>query len=247
MNGISALLSGKQRPATCPQKNVGEVERYGSLFAGGLLLVNGLQRGRLPGLILTGLGASLIYRGYTGHCALYSELGISTRSTGNAVGVPQQAGFKFERSLTINRPANELFSFWRQLSNLPRIMRHLESVTETGGGRSHWVAQGPLGVRVEWDAEVHNEDPGRMIAWRSLPGSQVDTAGSVHFEQRSRGTEVRVSLKYNPPGGRLGAGIAWMMGQSVEGEIASDLNRFKQQMETGEIATATGQSSGSRT
>lgn len=233
MTAISALLGGSQNRTTCPTRNVGEVERYGSLFAGGLFLVNGLQRGRLPGLILTGLGAALIYRGYTGHCHLYDQLGICTSNSGNSFGVAAKAGLKFERSLIIHRPAQELYNYWRQLSNLPQIMRHLESVTETGGGRSRWIAQGPLGVRVEWEAEVHNEDPGRMIAWRSLPGGQVDTAGSVHFEERARGTELRVSLKYNPPGGKLGAGIAWLMGDSVEHEIESDLQRFKQMMEAG--------------
>lgn len=236
MSGLSALLGGSQSQGACPVKNVGEVERYGSLFAGGLLLVNGIQRGRLSGLILTGLGASLMYRGFTGHCALYDQLGMSTRSSGGALGVPAQRGFKYERSITINRPAEELFSFWRNLSNLPRVMRHLESVRENGGGRSHWVARGPMGLRVEWDAEVHNEDPGRMIAWRSLPGGQVDTAGSVHFEERSRGTELRVSLKYNPPGGKLAANLAWLMGSSVEQEVTSDLQRFKEAMESGSLA-----------
>lgn len=242
MNGLSALFGGSQNRSACPVKNVGEVERYGSLFAGGLLLVNGIQRGRLPGLVLTGLGAALMHRGFTGHCMMYDQLGMSTRSSGSSFGVPAQRGFKFERSLTINRPAEEVYRFWRQLSNLPRIMRHLESVTETGGGRSRWVAQGPMGVRVEWDAEVHNEDPGRMIAWRSLPGGQIDTAGSVHFEERASGTELRVSLKYNPPGGKIGAGIAWLMGNSVEQEIASDLNRFKQQMEAGHLGIVSGRS-----
>ena len=236
MSGLSALFGGSKSHSACPVMNVGEVERYGSLFAGGLLLVNGVQRGRLTGLILTGLGASLMYRGFTGHCHLYDQLGMNTRSSGTALGVPAQRGFRYERSIVISRPARELFSFWRNLSNLPRFMRHLESVTETSGGRSHWVARGPMGLRVEWDAEVHNEDPGRMIAWRSLPGGQVDTAGSVHFEERARGTEVRVSLKYNPPGGKLGANLAWLMGDSVEQEVSSDLDRFKQAMESGELA-----------
>lgn len=246
MSALSALLGGACSQSSCAIKNVGEVERYGSLFAGGLLLVNGVQRGKLSGLILTGLGASLLYRGFTGHCSLYQQLGMSTASSGGAIGVPAQQGFKYERSLTINRSPQELFAFWRELSNLPRIMRHLESVTNIGGGRSRWVATGPMGVRVEWEAEVHNEDPGRMIAWRSLPGGQVDTAGSVHFEERSRGTELRVSLKYNPPGGKLGANLAWLMGKSIEQEISSDLDRFKQVMETGEVASTRGQSSGVR-
>ena len=217
-----------------PQQNVGELERWASLVAGGLCVVQGVARGRLPGLLLTGLGASLFYRGYTGHCPLYGYWGVSSQSSSGVWGVPAKQGCKIERTLTIHRPAVELYSYWRQLSNLPQIMQHLESVTEIGNLRSHWVARGPLGVQVEWDAEIYNEVPGRMIAWRSLPGGQVDTAGTVHFAALPNGvTEVRVSLKYNPPGGRLGANIAWLMGDSVEQQIASDLRRFKQVLESG--------------
>ncbi len=238
MSGLSAFMGGSKSQTACPAKNVGEVERYGSLFAGGLLLVNGIGRGKLSGLLLTGLGAALVYRGYTGHCSLYDQLGMNTRSSGKALGVQARKGFRFERSLTIQRPAQELFAYWRNLSNLPRFMRHLESVTEMGGGRSSWVARGPMGLKIQWEAEVHNEDPGRLIAWRSLPGGQVDTAGSVHFEERARGTEVRVSLKYNPPGGKLGANLAWLMGDSVEQEVTSDLERFKKAMESGELVSS---------
>jgi uncharacterized membrane protein len=248
MSGILAqlgLTSGSE--TSQPAINVGEVERWGSAFAGGLLLVRGVERGRLPGLILAGLGASLLYRGFTGHCSVYDKLGMSTRTSGQSLGVPAKTGFKFEQSITINKPAQELYEYWRQLSNLPRIMQHLESVTESGNFKSHWVAKGPMGIRVEWDAEVHNEDPGRLIAWRSMPGGQVDTAGSVHFEERgSNSTEVRVSLKYNPPGGKLGANLAWLMGSSVENEVASDLRRFKQAMENGEISLIKGRSKASQ-
>jgi uncharacterized membrane protein len=249
MSSLLAQLGlSHDQSSSPPMINVGEVERWGSAFAGGLLVCHGVSRGRLPGLIMAGLGASLLYRGFTGHCSLYQKLNYNTRSAGQTLGVPAQAGFKYEHSVTINAPAQELFDFWRDLSNLPKIMKHLERVTETDSMRSHWVAKGPMGVRVEWDAEIHNEEPGRLIAWRSLPGGQVDTAGSVHFEERGagQGTEVRISLKYNPPGGKIGANIAWLMGRSVESEVESDLRRFKQAMETGEIASTKGQASGRR-
>lgn len=216
--------------------NVGEVERWGSAFAGGLLVAHGVERGRLSGLILTGLGAALLYRGFSGHCPLYQHYGMSTRTSGHSLGVPAQAGFKVEKSIQIQRPAQELFDVWRDLSNLPRIMKHLQSVTETGNLRSHWIAKGPLGVTVQWDAEILNEDPGRMLSWRSIPGGQVDTAGSVHFREAGPGgTELRLSMKYNPPGGKLAANLAWLMGNSVESEIAADLQRFKHAMEKGEF------------
>jgi uncharacterized membrane protein len=122
------------------------------------------------------------------------------------------------------------------VENLPRIMRHLDSVKGTGGNRSHWVAKAPLGLSVEWDAEVHNQRPNELIAWRSLEGSQVDTAGSVHFRRTpgGRGTEIQVVLKYDPPGGKVGAGLARLLGESPEQQIEEDLRRFKQLMETGE-------------
>jgi uncharacterized membrane protein len=231
----------------CTTTNVGMAERIASIAGGGFMALYGLRRGSIDGFVLMGLGGALIYRGVSGHCHGYKALGISTaRDPETATAVPAQYGSKFEKAFTINRPAGELYQFWRRLSNLPLIMKHLKSVTEMPDGRSHWVAEGPMGLEVTWDAEIHNEDPGRMIAWRSLPGSEVDTAGSVHFEERGfdRGTEVRVSLKYNPPGGKLGAGLAWLMGASAEQEIEADLRRFKQRMEAGEVATTEGQPTG---
>lgn len=227
--------------------NVGDTERMLSVLGGGIIALYGLNRGNLSGLLISAIGGSLLYRGITGHCHMYGALGMSSaRDEDSVTGVPAQMGFKYETSITINRPAQDLYRHWRKLENLPRIMQHLHSVTELGGGRSRWVAQGPMNVQVQWEAEVHNEDSGRLIAWRSLPGSQVDTAGSVHFDERGagQGTELRVSLKYNPPGGQLGAGLAWLLGSSAEQEIEEDLRRFKQAMETGEVPTTAGQPSG---
>lgn len=217
-------------------KNVSDLERFASVTAGALIMISAFQRRPLTGLLLGGLGAALVYRGVTGHCGCYQALGVSTRrEEGSATAVPARYGFKYEKSLVINRKAEDLFDFWRNVENLPRIMPHLSSVRDTGGNRSHWVATGPLGIEVEWDAEIYNEDPGRMIAWRSLPGGEVDTAGSVHFEEHGpgRGTEVRVSLKYNPPLGQIGANLAWLMGSGAEQEIDADLRRFRQRMEGG--------------
>ena len=124
-------------------------------------------------------------------------------------------------------------------------MRNLESV-KVDGDRSHWVARGPLGHSVEWDAEIVNRRENELIAWRSLEGSQVDTAGSVHFVPLGgdRGTEVRVVLKYDPPGGRIGSAVAWLFGASPERQIREDLRRFKQVMETGTVPTIEGQPHG---
>jgi uncharacterized membrane protein len=125
-------------------------------------------------------------------------------------------------------------------------MNHLESVTTTGEGRSHWVAKAPAGSTVEWDAEIYNEKENELIAWRSLEGADVDNAGSVRFEPAAgdRGTTVRVTLRYDPPGGALGAAVARLFGENPDQQIDEDLRRFKQVMEVGEVVNTEGQPSG---
>lgn len=226
--------------------NVSDAERWLSLLGGGALASYGLARGGLAGLALAVAGGSLVYRGATGHCPLYQSLGFSTAERhGPATSVPAARGVKVEKVMTINRSPEELYRFWRDFQNLPRFMRHLKSVEDHGGGRSHWVARGPMGSSVEWDAELHNERENELIAWRSLEGSEVDTAGSVHFTRApgGRGTEVRVVLKYNPPAGKFGAAVARLFGEAPEQQIAEDLRCFKQLMEAGEVATTRGQPS----
>jgi uncharacterized membrane protein len=225
--------------------NVGDLERWLSVLGGSALGLFGLSRRSLGGLALAAVGGSLVYRGVTGHCACYQALGISTAEEhGPATSVPAGAGVKVEESITISKPASELFRFWRNLENLGRFMSHLDSV-RVEGNRSHWVACGPLGTHAEWDAEIITERPNELIGWRSLPGSEVDTAGSVHFRELpgGRGTEVRVTLKYDPPAGKVGAAAARLFGQSPQAQIREDLRRLKQFME-GEVPTTAGQPRG---
>jgi uncharacterized membrane protein len=153
-----------------------------------------------------------------------------------------------EASLTVGRPAQELYSYWRRFENLPRFMRHLDSVTETGNGRSHWIAKTPVGSRVEWDAEVVDEREGQHISWRSVPGSQVHNSGSVLFEPApgNRGTTVRVSFDLAPPGGAAGRLAAKALGPITKQQVHEDLRRFKNLMEAGEIPTNEGQPEGRR-
>lgn len=228
------------------QPNVAQAERLASLATGGLLILEGISRGRLSGLLLTGLGAALAYRGATGHCHVYGALGLNTNDHNRATAIPAREGFKVEETMTVAKPADELFAFWRDLSNLPQVMPDLVSVEDRGQGRSHWVAKGPFG-NVEWDAEIIGERSGEMISWRSVEGSQVDTAGSVHFRPApgGRGTEVHVSLKYNPPAGKLGGTVAWLMGRDPQHEVRESLRSFKRRMETGVDVTVEGQSRGS--
>jgi uncharacterized membrane protein len=156
------------------------------------------------------------------------------------------AGIHVEEAVTVSRPPSEVFRFWRNFENLPRFMNHLRAVSQREAGISHWVARGPAGMNVEWDARIINEIDGRLIAWQSLEGSEVSTAGSVNFRETPRGTEVRVHLQYNPPAGKLGAAVARLLGEEPTVQIHDDLRRFKQLIETGEIPTTKGQPVGGR-
>jgi uncharacterized membrane protein len=145
--------------------------------------------------------------------------------------------------IAIDRPPNELYDFWRKLENLPRFMRHLESVRQTGQNRSHWRAKAPAGTSVEWEAEIVDDRPAELISWRSLPGADIDNSGSVRFERApgGRGTFVRVKMQYDPPGGFFGASIAKLLGEEPAVQVQRDLFRFKQVMETGQVVTTEGQ------
>ncbi|MBV8865930.1 MAG: SRPBCC family protein, partial [Acidobacteriaceae bacterium] len=136
-----------------------------------------------------------------------------------------------------DRSAEELYRFWRDFNNLPTFMAHLASVQVTGDKQSHWVANGPGGKQVEWDAEIIDDQPNKYIAWRSLPGSDVDNSGSVSFERApgGRGTLVKVQINYDPPGGALAAKVAKLFREEPGQKVQDDLRHFKQVMETGEV------------
>lgn len=142
-----------------------------------------------------------------------------------------------KKAITINRPRADVYQFWHDFRNLPRFMKHLDDVQVTGDRRSHWRARAPAGTTVEWDAELVDDRPNELIAWRSVDGSDVDNSGSVRFVRApdGRGTEVHVELEYAPPGGALGATVAKLFGEEPEQQVQSDLRRFKQVLETGEV------------
>ena len=147
-----------------------------------------------------------------------------------------------ERAITVNRPIEEVYRFWKDYSNLPRFMGHLESVETLAENHTRWTARGPAGVTVSWDAETLVDRENEWIAWRSLQNADVDNRGSVRFQRApgDRGTEVLVHLQYRPPAGTLGRGIAWIFGEEPGFQIKEDLRRFKQLMETGEITLSEG-------
>lgn len=230
------------------KSNVGNVERWVSAGVGAALVANGAL-GRRMNLLSLLAGGYLLTRAATGNCTLYQSLGVSTAGkTGPNAAVAAGAGVKVEEAITVNAPVAEVYRFWRNLSRLPEFMSHLREVKELDSTHSRWTARGPLGMSVQWEAEIIEDRPNQVISWRSLPGSDVDTAGSVHFRMApaGRGTEVRVSLKYDPPAGKLGTAIAKLFGEGPECQVRDDLRRFKELMEAGEIPTTAGQPHGRR-
>jgi len=161
---------------------------------------------------------------------------------GNGGAKPERGAIPVNKSIVVNASPEEVYTFWRDFENLPRFMRHLESVSVTGDGRSHWVAKAPAGRTVEWDAEITEDRPNQLIAWRSLEGADVQNSGSVRFEQAAggRGTVVKVEIDYRPPGGAAGALVARLFGEEPDGQLQTDLRRFKQVLEVGEVVVSDG-------
>jgi uncharacterized membrane protein len=210
------------------------------------LLLAGLAKQNRAGALAALAGGALLVRGASGHCPVSARIGRNTASANTRVALGGDRGVHVKESVTINKPVAEIYSFWRNLENLPRFMDHLESVRSTGPQRSHWVAKAPAGMHVEWDAEIINETENKVIGWRSLPGSQVTSAGSVNFDDAGpeRGTRITVHLQYEPPAGRLGALFAKLFGEEPSQQIHEDLRRLKRLLEAGEVPTTEGQPSG---
>lgn len=219
--------------------NVGQTERLISGAAAAVLALVALRKRRFRRLLLP-LAGSLVSRALTGRCPVNRALGRNTARPEQALRAKRSGrrGIRVDQSTSINRPRQEVFAFWRNFENLPRFMDHLESVRVLDEGRSRWIAKGPAGTRVEWDAEIQDEVPNELIAWRSLEGADVDHEGSVRFTLISDDvTEVRVVLRYDPPAGKAGARVARLFGEDPARQVAEDLRRFKQVLEAGEVST----------
>jgi uncharacterized membrane protein len=212
------------------------LERWASLISGGALVLGGLQQRSLRGVLMAVAGGGLVYQG--------AQKKSTLKQVGEAAGL--EKAILVEKTVTLNRSASELYSFWRQFDNLPRFMRHVKSVQLYDDHRSHWVVNAPLDQQIEWDAVIVDDQPDRLIAWTSTDDAEVNHSGFVRFQPAAgdRGTEVKVVMEYELPGGAMTAAIAKLFGEEPKQQIGDDLSRFKQLMETGEIATTEGQPKG---
>lgn len=210
------------------RSRIQRLDRLASLVGGGALTVFGISRKSVTGAAIAAAGGYLIYRGF------------NQESIARPIHV--------QKTFTIMRPVQDVYDFWRDFSNLPRVMKHLQEVRTTNGRFSHWVVRAPMGMTVEWDAELTDQTPNEYLGWRTCPGSPVEHHGSVQFTPALDGeaTEVSVYLQYTAPGGKLGQTFAKLFGEEPEQQVREDLRALKALLETGEVPTTEGQSSGSR-
>jgi uncharacterized membrane protein len=229
--------------------NISQDERQLSVVMGiGLTALGLYKRGGL-GLGMAAAGAGMVFRGVTGHCYGYQLLGTSTAEPHAADPTNlYEHGIRLESSVTVSRPAEELYDYWSDLTNLPTFMPHVKRIEVREGGQSTWYIHGPGNVPFQYEAKTINEDRPTVIAWQSVGGSDIHHAGAVRFTPVAHGTEVRAEIQALPPGGRwLGAAaerVMSMLGQSPQNDLDQSLRNFKQLMEAGEVATVEGQPSG---
>jgi uncharacterized membrane protein len=216
--------------------NVGPRERVISAGLGIALIAYGLKTKGWRRNAALFAGGNLLNRGATGRCPVYRALGIRTADQAR----DHQKGIKVSETVLVRGTPGEVYGFWRNLENLPRIMRHLESVKIIDERRSRGKAAGPAGTDLTWEAEIVRDIPNELITWQSLDGADVVHAGSVAFKpaQSGEGTEVKVTLRYDPPGGALGAAMAGLLGEDPSLQIEQDLKSFKDYMESGSLAGA---------
>jgi len=218
-------------------ETISDKERWASIVGGSAMVLMGLQQRSLRGILTAIAGGGLAYHGATADKSLQDKV-VDATGINKAIRV--------EKTVTIDKSAEELYNYWHNFENLPNFMKHVKSVQVLDMRRSHWVANAPLGQTIEWDADIINDQPNQLIAWASEEGAQVDNSGFVRFSPApgDRGTEVKVVMEYNVPGGMVTAAIAKLFGEEPEQQIGDELRRFKQLMETGEIATTEVQSRG---
>ena len=224
--------------------NVGKGERLASLLGGAGLAVLGARQKGLGGALLGLAGAALVHRGATGHCFVYDALEMDTAAGAAERGVvaaENEPGVSVNASVTVNRPADEVYALWRDFERAPRYMDRISRVEVLDETRSRWTATGPMGRSWTWESAVVEDRPGELIAWESLPGSELPNRGWVQFlpaGNDGRQTEVRYFVEFDPPGGVIGDAIASAFHDAPRDMIRGDLRRFRQYAEAEEAAVA---------
>ncbi len=220
-------------------ENVGPIERLLSMVAGTALIGAGLlRRGKLGTALFAG-GGVMIWRGVTGRCFVYKALGMSTavecEDNEDYQSFPTR-GLTIDQSITVHRPVEEVFRFWRDLSNLPRFLSQVQSIQVKDEKHSRWSVRTWFGGSMQWNAEIFKEKHNRLIAWKSEEKARIPNMGTVHFSPLKNGhesssTEVRITFAYQPPGAALGLALFRLLGDSIAKQIGKDLHVLKDILE----------------
>lgn len=223
-------------------RNVAQAERLASAVGGGLLALAGARRGGVGGALLGLAGAALLHRGATGHCAVYDGLGVNTAEAEARVGGTLPAarhtdGVRAESSVTVARPAEELYAAWRDFSTHPRFMERVERVVVRPDGRMRWTVSAPMGRTLEWDAVVVDEREGEYVAWATEEGADLPSRGAAWFTPVGHGTttEVRLVMEFDPPLGMVGQAIASVFAAVPEEMVRRSLLAFRDLAEAGAL------------
>jgi uncharacterized membrane protein len=214
------------------RENVGRRERGASTVAGGFMVLDGIRRRGVSGLLEGAIGASLLYRGSSGFCWLYNALNIDTSQQREAL--EQHPSVRVQRTITIDRDPQTVYAMWKRFENLPRFLEHVENISPLDGRRFRWLVRAPSGRRIEWNAEIVEDVPGHHLAWRSEEGAPLRHSGAVGFLSLDggRATELKVSLQYEPSGGgALREVVSRLLGEDPRRQIRQDLERFKRLVE----------------
>lgn len=210
-------------------QNVSNFERGLSVGIGALLVfsaISNFKKTPVRAILRAGLGAAMVVRGSSGNCPVYSSLHVDGTKTSSV---------NIRTTFVVNRKRDEVYAAWRNLSTLPRFMKHIKSVSETSSTISHWEAKIPESspISISWDAEIVKDEPGILLSWRSLPGSKVDNAGKVEFRDAlgHQGTEITVTIVYRPPAGNIGTGVAKLFNPVFRRIVKEDVLNFKQYIE----------------
>ena len=225
--------------------NVNKTERIVSAAAGGGLIAFGIKTGGVTGTLLSVLGGALLFRGATGHCHLYEAAGINT-SRDEPLGTQKSPYNRASLSgrvhvtekIMIDRPASEVYRYWKNFDNFPLFMKHVENVTKNANDTWHWKVKAPLGTYVEWDARITSDIEDQRIGWQSTKDSQIPNSGVVEFVGTPENTtELTVTMIYEAPGGKFGEWAAWALGEEPSIQVTEDLQRFKELMENDEASS----------
>ncbi|WP_232702440.1 SRPBCC family protein [Halobacterium wangiae] len=226
--------------------NVGRWERVVSAGVGAVLLVRGLRRQSIRGVLMTVVGGALLSRGVSGQSILYRVVGVIRSESDNREPGATADATEFEQSITVAGEAEDLADYWRDPDRLDQVVGHFATVRPVDEERRHWQVEGPLGRTVSWQSRIVEERPGELLRWESTAGASLPNEWSVRFEPApaDRGTEVTLRVRFDPPGGRLGGMALERFGLVPRTMVGKALHRFKSLAETGEVPTLEGNPSG---